>query len=195
MTGYWFSEPPADWEPPTELFTFLEKGEPPAVINLGAMALDGKDMLEAATITINALQNQGLRAIIQGWDAVMKNYKLPEQIIHVGSIPHTYLLPRASCFVHHGGFGSTAAAFQAGIPAVVIPHIIDQFIWGSKVYELGLGPRPIPRAKLTEDNLAAAFKEVVNNKEMQAKSAKLGELIRAETGLENAVRLIKDILC
>jgi|GEM_PF-5179953 len=52
----------------------------------------------------------------------------------------------------------------------------------------------ISRAKLTESNLAAAFKEVVNNKEMQAKSAKLGELIRAETGLENAVRLIKDVL-
>ncbi|MDZ4132510.1 MAG: glycosyltransferase, partial [Dethiobacteria bacterium] len=88
------------------------------MINFGAMALDGKDMIDAATITINALQNQGLRAIIQGWDAVMKDYKLPEQIIHVGSVPHTYLLPRASCFVHHGGFGSTAAAFQAGIPAV-----------------------------------------------------------------------------
>jgi len=191
MTGYWFSEPSVDWEAPTELLSFLEKGEPPAVINLGAMALDGKDMFEAATITINALQNQGLRAIIQGWDAVMKEIKLPEQIIHVGSVPHTYLLPRAFCFVHHGGFGSTAAAFQAGIPAVVIPHIIDQFIWGSKVHELGVGPRPIPRAKLTEDNLVAAFEEVVNNKEMKAKSAKLGELIRAETGLENAVRLIR----
>ena len=46
----------------------------------------------------------------------------------------------------------------------------------------------------TLDNLAAALKEAVNNKEMQAKSAKLGELIRAETGLENAVSLIKDIL-
>ncbi len=124
----------------------------------------------------------------------MKNYKLPEQIIHVGSIPHTYLLPRASCFVHHGGFGSTAAAFQAGIPAVVIPHIIDQFIWGIKVHELGVGPRPIPRAKLTGDNLAAAFKAAVNNKEMQAKATKLGELIRAESGLEIAVHLIKDII-
>lgn len=103
-------------------------------------------------------------------------------------------LGQASCFVHHGGFGSTAAAFQAGIPAVVIPHIIDQFIWGSKVYELGVGPRPIPRTKLTEDNLAAAFKEAVNSKEMQENSARLGELIRAENGLENAVHLIKDVL-
>lgn len=194
MTGYWFSEPPAGWEPTTGLLMFMEKGEPPAVINLGAMALDGKDMLEAATITINALQDQGLRAIIQGWDAVMKGIKLPEQIIHVGSIPHTFLLSRASCFVHHGGFGSTAAAFQAGIPAVVIPHIIDQFIWGSKVHELGVGPRPIPRTKLTEDNLAAAFKEAVNSKEMQEKSARLGELIRAENGLKNAIHLISDVL-
>ncbi len=103
------------------------------VINLGAMALDGKDMLEAASITLEALDRTGLRAIIQGWDAVMKEQNLPEQVIHIGSVPHTYLLRQASCFVHHGGFGSTAAAFQAGVPAVVVPHIIDQFIWGNKV--------------------------------------------------------------
>ena len=191
MTGYWFLEPPGKWEPTAELQEFLQNGKPPVVINLGAMALDGKDMLEAATITLKALDQTGLRAIIQGWDAVMKEQKLPEQIIHIGSAPHTYLLPRASCFVHHGGFGSTAAAFQAGIPAVVIPHIIDQFIWGSKVYELGVGPRPIPRSKLTVKNLAAAFEEVTGNPVMQEKASTLGKMIRSENGLENAMRLIE----
>jgi len=163
------------------------------VINLGAMALDGKDMQEAASITLEALDQTGLRAVIQGWDAVMKEQTLPGQILHTGSVPHTYLLPRVSCFVHHGGFGSTAAAFQAGIPAVVIPHIIDQFIWGSKVYELGVGPRPIPRSRLTAKNLAAAFEEVAGNPAMQNKAADLGTKIRSESGLENAVRLIEAV--
>jgi len=191
MTGYWFSEPPGEWEPAAELQEFLENGKPPVVINLGAMALDGKDMQEAASITLEALNRTGLRAVIQGWDAVMKEQTLPGQIIHIGSVPHTYLLPRASCFVHHGGFGSTAAAFQAGVPAVVIPHIIDQFIWGSKVYELGVGPRPISRSRLTVKSLAAAFEEIAGNPAMQKKAADLGTKIRNENGLENAVRLIE----
>ncbi len=194
MTGYWFSEPPGEWDPAAELQEFLQSGKKPVVINLGAMALDGKDMRETASITLEALELTGLRAIIQGWDAVMKELNLPEQVIHVGSLPHTYLLPRASCFVHHGGFGSTAAAFQAGIPAVVIPHIIDQFIWGSKVYELGVGPRPITRSRLTAKNLAAAFEEVAGNPAMQEKAADMGRMIRSESGLENAVRLIEKFI-
>ena len=191
MTGYWFSEPPGEWEPSEELQQFLNIGEPPAVINLGAMALDGKDMLEAATITLEALKKTGLRAIIQGWDAVMNELDLPDQVLHVGPLPHTYLLPRSSCFVHHGGFGSTAAALQAGIPAVVIPHIIDQFIWGNRVYELGVGPKPIPRSKLNTENMADAFKQIAANQSMKKKSANLGKLIRSENGLENAVAYIK----
>lgn len=191
MTGYWFSEPPGEWEPSEELQQFLNIGEPPIVINLGAMALDGEDMLEAATITLEALKKTGLRAIIQGWDAVMNELDLPAQLLHVGPVPHTYLLPRASCFVHHGGFGSTAAALQAGIPAVVIPHIIDQFIWGNRIYELGVGPKPIPRSRLRTEVLAAAFEEIAASRGMKEKSANLGRLIRSESGLENAVAHIK----
>ena len=191
MTGYWFSEPPGEWEPSEELQQFLDMGEPPVVINLGAMALDGKDMLEAATISLEALKKTGLRAIIQGWDAVMSKLDLPDQVLHVGPVPHTYLLPKASCFVHHGGFGSTAAALQAGIPAVVIPHIIDQFIWGNRVHELGVGPKPIPRSKLNTENMAAAFKEIVANRDMRENAEKLGTLIRSENGLENAVNYIE----
>jgi len=193
MTGYWFSEPPAEWKPSEELQQFLNIGEPPFVINLGAMALDGKDMLEAATITLEALKRTGLRAIIQGWDAVINKINLPDQVLHAGQVPHTYLLPRASCFVHHGGFGSTAAALQAGIPAVVIPHIIDQFIWGNRVYELGVGPKPIPRIKLNAENLATAFEEIASNQGIIEKSAELGKLIRSEKGLENAVAHIKAV--
>jgi len=193
MTGYWFSEPPAEWKPSEELQQFLNIGEPPFVINLGAMALDGKDMLEAATITLEALSRTGFRAIIQGWDAVINEINLPDQVLHIGQVPHTYLLPRASCFVHHGGFGSTAAALQAGIPAVVIPHIIDQFIWGNRVYELGVGPKPIPRIKLNAENLATAFEEIASNQGIIEKSAELGKLIRSEKGLENAVAHIKAV--
>ncbi len=195
MTGYWFSGPAADWSPPQELATFLEDGEPPVVINLGAMALDGRGMQETALLTIEALRQAGLRAIIQGWDAVLSGQKLPDQILHAGSLPHTYLLPKAAGFVHHGGFGSTAAAFQAGVPTVVIPHIIDQYIWGQKVFELGVGPKPIPRKKLTASGLASALNQVVKEQEMRNNAAQLGKTIRSETGLENAVRLIHQYLC
>jgi hypothetical protein len=35
-------------------------------------------------------------------------------------VPHSWLLPRAACIVHHGGAGTTAAAFRAGIPQAFV---------------------------------------------------------------------------
>ena len=190
VTGYWYAPAPQDWDPPQDLLDFLNAGEAPLVVSLGAMALSGSDALEAATITVQAIQNAGMRAIIQGWDEAMPQIDLPESVLHVGSIPHDWLLSRACGLVHHGGFGTTAAGFKAGIPALVIPHIIDQFIWGNKVASLEVGPKPIARNKLTVENMSAALIEM-QDQHMKAKASQLGEAIRAEPdGVKLAVELI-----
>lgn len=194
MTGYWFAEPPTEWQPPRELVAFIENGDPPVVISLGAMALGGADARETAKLTIQAVERTGVRAIFQGWPEVMKDLKLPSGTMSAGSIPHTWLLPRARCFVHHGGFGSTAAAFQAGIPALVIPHIIDQYFWGQKVFELGVGPQPIPRAKLTVENFAERLQNAATNEGYLEKATELSTSIRSESGLSKAVELIENAL-
>lgn len=190
MTGYWFVPSPEDWIPPQDLMEFLDAGEQPIVISLGAMALGGRDAMEAAIITINAVQKSGMRAVIQGWDDAMKTLSIPPCVFHGGSIPHDWLLNRASAVVHHGGFGTTSAGFQAGIPSLVIPHIIDQFLWGQQVAQLGVGPQPIPRTKLSEQNLTAALVQMKEDKDMREKAFRLGEKIRAEQGVKEAVRQI-----
>jgi sterol 3beta-glucosyltransferase len=194
MTGYWFAQAHETWTPPEDLQAFLAAGDPPIVISLGAMALGEGDSEETASLTVEALRKVGVRAIIQGWDRALETRALPGTIFPAGSIPHTWLLPQARCFVHHGGFGSTAAAFQAGIPALVIPHIIDQFIWGQRVHELGVGPEPIPRKKLTAERLAEALEQAVHHTPYHQKAAALGALIRAEEGLTTAVTRIEETL-
>ena len=193
LTGYWFAPAPATWTPPPDLAAFLAAGEPPAVVSLGAMALSGEDALEAAQITLAAVQLAGVRAIIQGWDEAMKQLDIPPTVFHADSIPHDWLLPRASGLVHHGGFGTTASGFRAGIPMLVIPHIIDQFIWGSKVAQLGGGPQPIPRPKLKAENMAAALGEM-QYPAMRQRAAELGAAIRTEPdGVEVAVKFIEAV--
>ncbi|MBN2005398.1 MAG: hypothetical protein JXA21_18720 [Anaerolineae bacterium] len=119
---------------------------------------------------------------------------LPPTVFHAGAVPHDWLLPRAGGLVHHGGFGTTAAGFRAGIPMLVIPHIIDQFIWGNKVAQLGVGPKPIPRPKLKAADLAAALREM-RSPEMRRQAAELGASIRAEPdGVAEAVRLIEQTI-
>lgn len=191
MTGYWIAPSPQTWMPPDDLLAFLEAGEPPLVISLGAMAISGEDALEAARITLSAVQQAGVRAVIQGWDEPMKQLSTPPGIFHAGSIPHDWLLKHASGLVHHGGFGTTSAGFRAGIPMLVIPHIIDQFIWGNKVAELGVGPKPIARPKLSIADLAEALHHM-QSPDLRQKAADLGVALCAEPdGVSQAVKLIE----
>jgi sterol 3beta-glucosyltransferase len=97
--------------------------------------------------------------------------------------------------VHHGGFGTTAAGLQAGIPALVIPHLADQFYWGQRVYELGVGPQPIRRTRLEVEGLTVALNELVGNETLRSTASRLGEEIRTERGVEDAVHLIEERFC
>lgn len=192
IVGYWFAEAPSEWQPPLDILAFLEDGDPPLVVSLGAMSPGGHDALESASLFVNAIQQAGVRAIVQGWEKRLVGLSLPSTICAAGSLPHSWLLPRSAGVVHHGGFGTTAAGLRAGIPHLVIPHIADQFFWGQRVYQLGVGPPAIRRTQLTARRLAAALEELVRNSQLRAAASLFGEQIRAENGVDNAVGLIEE---
>jgi UDP:flavonoid glycosyltransferase YjiC (YdhE family) len=66
----------------------------------------------------------------------------------------------------------------------------DQPFWGQRVATLGVGPRPLPRKKLTANQLAAAISESVSNTKMQQQAHDLGQKIQAEDGIGEAIALI-----
>jgi len=191
VTGYWFLRPAAGWAPPAELASFLAAGAPPVVISLGAMAISGADTREAASMTLKAIDQTGVRAVVQGWDEALQALALPDGVFHAGPVPHEWLLERAGAVMHHGGFGTTAAGLRAGIPAIVVPHIIDQFIWGQRLTELGVAPKPIARAKMSVAQLAGALEQVSHDQVMRRRASELGDAIRAEPGVSRAVALIE----
>jgi UDP:flavonoid glycosyltransferase YjiC (YdhE family) len=193
LTGYWFLDEPQRWTPPADLAAFLAAGKAPVAITLGAMSLGGgADALGSIRQILDAVRQAGVRAIVQGWQEAISTLDLPPTLYPLGPVPHSWLLPRMRAVVHHGGFGTTAAALRAGVPAVVIPHIIDQLYWGARVHELGAGPAAIPRAKLSAENLAQALVRATQDQAMQAQAAELGVQIRAERGIQCAVQLVED---
>jgi UDP:flavonoid glycosyltransferase YjiC (YdhE family) len=192
VVGYWFAEAPGDWEPHPALLRFLEEGAPPLLVSLGAMSLGEVDAFETASLFVRAIQQAGVRAIIQGWETAMGQMTLPPGMQAAGALPHDWLLPRCAGVVHHGGFGTTSAGLRAGIPALVIPHLVDQFYWGQRIHELGVGPQAIPRARLEASRLAAALGVLAGDAGYRRVAARLGEQIRAERGVENAVRLFEN---
>jgi sterol 3beta-glucosyltransferase len=103
VTGYWFARRPQEWHVPCALESFIESGQPPIVISLGAMAASGEDANEAAQITVEAIRRADVRAVIQGWREPLNHIEMPETIFRAGSVPHDWLLPKAAAVVHHGG--------------------------------------------------------------------------------------------
>jgi UDP:flavonoid glycosyltransferase YjiC (YdhE family) len=192
IVGYWFAREPAIWEPPGELLAFLETGDPPVLISLGAMSLGDDDPKGTPGLVVEAVLRADVRAIIQGWDAALSQLPLPTGVQAIGSVPHSWLLPRCAAIVHHGGFGTTSAGLRAGIPALVIPHIADQYFWADKIGDLGVGPRPIRRSKLEVEGLAASLRQLIDDQSLRQRAASIGEQIRAEHGVSEAVREIEE---
>jgi UDP:flavonoid glycosyltransferase YjiC (YdhE family) len=189
VTGYWFLEPPAGWTPPADLVRFLDAGPPPVYIGFGSMASSKPE--EAAAMAIQALTHIGRRGILYGGWGGLRAEQLPNHVYLTGSVPHSWLFPRMAAVVHHGGAGTTAAGLAAGVPSVVTPFFGDQPFWGRRVYELGVGPRPIARRHLTVNNLAEAIRVATTDVQIQTHAANLGMRIRAEDGISRAVAVIE----
>ncbi len=77
---------------------------------------------------------------------------------------------------------------------MIVPIIADQPFWGQRVYELGVGTKPIPHAKLSAERLAAAIVEITDNRDMQDRSAEIARKIAAEDGVGQAVEAIREFL-
>ena len=192
VTGYWHLETPA-FEPPPALQAFLDVGAPPVYVGFGSMP--SQDPAQTSRLVCEARALAGQRGILlTGYGPMgsgMGRLASPHPVYFVDSIPHEWLLPRTAAAVHHGGAGTTAAGIRAGIPSVLVPILGDQRLWAYRVEALGIGPKPVPRSRLNAERLAAAITQAVSDPALRQRAAALGEKIRAEDGVGEAVRIIR----
>jgi len=185
QNGYWFVKEQVEYSPPKELAAFLVKGDKPVYIGFGSVF--NKDQKgETLKLIVEVMKICGKRAIISGMGNIQN---LPDNILAVESIPHTWLFERVSVVCHHGGAGTTAAGFRAGVPSVIIPFSNDQFAWAHRVYDLGVGSKPIYRKNLTADKLADAIKFALNHS-IITNSKTLGKKIATENGARECAKII-----
>ncbi|MEO1672240.1 MAG: glycosyltransferase, partial [Cyanobacteria bacterium J06631_2] len=192
-TGYWFLDEGNDWSPSNELQQFLQAGKPPIYVGFGSLGNPSKT-IETTELVINAISRSGQRGILAtGWSGMKKLDKISQNILIIESIPHAWLFPKMSVVVHHGGAGTTAAGLRAGVPSVIIPHSNDQFAWGKRVYELGVGAKPVPRKQLTAEKLSTSISFALKE-DVKARAKALGAKIQQERGVEVAAKLIANRL-
>lgn len=100
---------------------------------------------------------------------------LPPEIFPIKSAPHDWLFNQIDAAAHHGGSGTTGASLRAGIPTIVRPFFGDQFFFGNRVDDLGVG---ILLRKWGVNSFARALWEATHSERMIVKARVLGENIR-----------------
>lgn len=190
VTGYWFLDPYPDWQPAPALLEFLKLTPQPIYIGFGSMGNPAKNKT-TGDIILKALAQTGQRAVLStGWSGLGTDQPLPKNIFLIKNTPHRWLFPQMAAIVHHGGAGTTGASLSAGVPTIVVPHFGDQYYWGRRVAELGVGPEPIVRKKLSAERLAATLSTALHDSGMREQAANLGAKISAEDGVKKAVEVI-----
>jgi sterol 3beta-glucosyltransferase len=152
--------------------------------------LDQDDGERVARVAIEALGLAGKRGILSGF-GTLKN--LPGNIIAVDAVPHSWLFPKMAAVCHHGGAGTSAAGFKAGVPSVIVPFALDQFAWATRSYELGIGSEPLPFKKINAKNLSLAIMNATKPEICEA-AANIGRLMISETGAGDSVQVIASAL-
>ena len=185
VTGYWLLDQKQDYEPPKELVDFINDGPPPVYVGFGSMTPQNPDLL--TEMVLEALERTKQRGILlSGW-AGLGNIKKPDSVFVIDSVPHDWLFPRMTAVVHHGGASTTAAGCRAGVPSLIIPFLGDQFFWGERLVDLGVGPLPIPYKELSASRLADAIQVAISDEAMRTRAIALGKRIKEEDGVANAV--------
>lgn len=174
QTGAWILP---DARPlPEGLETFLEAGEPPIYVGFGSMAMAASQ--DAARAAISAARAHGRRVVLAGgWAGFTLPDDSPDALL-VGDVNQQALFPRVAAAIHHGGAGTTTAAARAGAPQIIVPQVVDQPFWATRVAALGIGAAhdgPTP----TVESLTQAL-EVVLTPGVRARAAETAPTIRRD---------------
>ncbi|KIV96576.1 hypothetical protein, variant [Exophiala mesophila] len=185
VTGYWFLDEAKDWTPPKELTDFIAKAraDQKKLVYIGFGSIVVSDPAALTKTVVDSVLKADVRCILsKGWSdrlgdpsAVKTEVPLPPEIHQIKSAPHDWLFTQIDAAVHHGGAGTTGASLRAGVPTVIKPFFGDQFFFGTRVEDLGVG---LCLKKVNVSLFSRALWEAVHSERMIVKARLLGEKIR-----------------
>ncbi|KAK6067998.1 udp-glucose:sterol glycosyltransferase [Seiridium cupressi] len=196
VTGYWFLDEGTEWNPPDDLRLFIEQarkdGKKLVYVGFGSIVV--ADPAKMTQDVIDAVLKADVRCVLsKGWSDRMGTQssvpepEMPPEIFRIKSAPHDWLFSQMDAAAHHGGSGTTGASLRAGTPTIIRPFFGDQFFYGARVEDLGVG---ICLKKWGVSSFARALWEACNSERIIVKARVLGEAIRKENGVDTAIQCI-----
>jgi len=204
----WFGPPQPDWPKQArlagfpmydertvlalspELKDFLDGGDAPIAFTPGSAMRHGKDFFQTATDACVKLKRRGL-LLTRFAENIAPS--LPANVKHIDFAPFSLLLPRCSALVHHGGIGTMAQGFAAGIPQLTMPMAHDQPDNTLRLRRLGCGDGLMPN-RFKTGAVAAKLKGLLENPHVKTNCERVKGSLEKDNALEKACAIIEQAL-
>lgn len=190
VLGYHQRNKNIEWKPDKTLVDFIAKHNKILFITFGSMINPASK--EKTKIILDILERNNIPAIINtASGGLVKPNKFDSNRIHfVSQIPYDWVFPQIYGVIHHGGSGTTHLALKYGCATMIIPHIIDQFVWNTMVSNLGVGPKGIKIGKINSTNLEPKILDLFNNANFKRKSEQISDQMKKEDFKEKLYQAI-----
>jgi rhamnosyltransferase subunit B len=175
---------------PDEVEQFLADGPAPVVVTLGsAPSRTSGDRLRAIATLLDV---RGVRSLLLvGRDELRAGPTLRDRPGVAVYAPLADVLPRCRAIVHHGGYGTTAAAIVAGVPSVVTPFMPDQLWYGRCTEAIGAGV--VVPARRRRD-VGAALDHVLHDHSIAERSRTLARALVGTDGASSTADVLETLL-
>ena len=190
ILGYQERENAANWKPDQALKNFLQTHDKILFITFGSMT--NPDPENKTRTMLEILERNRIPAVINtasGGLVIPESYD-SNRLYFTSGIPYHWIFPKMYGVIHHGGSGTTHLALKYGCATMIIPHIIDQFVWNNIIAKTGCGPKGIRIDKLTPGKLEPKIIELLNNPVFKNNAENLGGKMRKEDFREKICRSI-----
>ena len=208
MFPAWYGRPQRDWpaqlrltgfplydgRPAAELcpdlVAFCQAGPPAVAFTFGTGMMHSAKLFRAAVDCCSRLAIRGL--LLTKYRSQLPA-ELPPKVRQVEYAPFQQLFPRCAAVVHHGGIGTTATAFAAGVPQLVVPLAFDQVDNAVRVKRLGGGDW-IKANRASGARLATALAPLLTAAARNRSSAMAEKMSEHGSGFALAAQLAEQML-
>ena len=190
VLGYHERENVVERKPDEALQDFVSKHTKILLITFGSMINAAPK--EKTAIFLEILQRHKIPAIINtASGGLLEPEQYDSQLIHfVSRVAYDWIFPKVYAVIHHGGSGTTHLALKYGCAMMIIPHIIDQFVWNKIVHEKGAGPKGIKINKIKVSNLEPLVLDLINNPDYKENAKRIGQQMFQEDFEEELYQFI-----
>jgi sterol 3beta-glucosyltransferase len=161
---------------------FLEKHRNDRILLVTFGSMTNPEPEAKMRTILDILERNKIPAIINtaSGGLVRPDTTTPEWLHFVSQIPYEWIFPKVYGVIHHGGSGTTHLALKYGCATMIIPHIVDQFVWNRIVSGLGAGPGGIKITNINTVNLEPKILDLVTNDSYKKKAEQIETQMEGE---------------